>query len=56
MKENLLLTVFIVSGTLSLAHVVFAFLLVPHIFGGLMSISLLIFNVLAIVYVVKVRK
>ena len=56
MKENLLLPVFIVSGTLSLTHVVFTFLLVPHIFGGLTSISLLIFNILAIVYVVKVRK
>jgi hypothetical protein len=56
MKDNKLLGVFIVSGVLSLIHAVFSFLLVPHIFGMLLSITLLIFNILAIVYIVKVRK
>lgn len=56
MKDNQLLAVFIVSGIFSLTHTVFSFLLVPHIFGMLLSVFLLLFNILAIVYIVKVRK
>ncbi len=56
MKDNQLLAVFIVSGIFSLTHTVFSFLLVPHIFGMLLSVFLLLFNILAIVYIIKVRK
>lgn len=56
MKEKVLLAILSISAALSLVHFVLSFIIVPHIFGLLISITMLIFNLLYIIYLVKVKK
>jgi hypothetical protein len=55
MKDSISLSILGFSTVLSLAHLVLSFVVVPHIFGFLISSSTLIFNILAIIYVLKVK-
>jgi hypothetical protein len=55
MKDSISLSILGFSTVLSVAHLVLSFVVVPHIFGFLISSSTLIFNILAIIYILKVK-
>ena len=55
MKDSVSLSILGISTVLSAAHLVLSFIIVPHIFGFIISSSTLIFNILAIIYVLRVK-
>ena len=55
MKDSVSLSILGLSTVLSAAHLVLCFIIVPHIFGFIISSSTLIFNILAIIYVLRVK-
>ena len=55
MKDSVSLSILGLSTVLSAAHLVLTFIIVPHIFGFIISSSTLIFNILAIIYVLRVK-
>jgi len=55
MKDSISLSILGFSTVLSSAHLVLSFVVVPHIFGFLISSTTLIFNILAIIYILKVK-
>lgn len=56
MNETLTVSVLVFSTLLSILHIILSLLVVPHIFGFLLSSTTLIFNILALVYILKVKK
>ena len=56
MKDSIALSVLGFSSVVSIAHLVLSYILVPHIFGLLLSSCTLIFNILGIIYILKVKE
>ena len=56
MKDNVKIGIVISSGIISLTHFIVSFIVVPHIFGILLSMTMLLFNIIAFVYLIKIKK
>lgn len=56
MKDKALLWIFGCSAVISAMHIAMSLVIVPHIFGLLISITMFIINVLYLVYIVKIKK
>jgi hypothetical protein len=56
MKEKVLIAAYIGSAIISLAYFILSFISVPHIFGMILSMSMLIVNCVSLLYILKIKK
>lgn len=56
MKDNVKIGIVVTSGIISLTHFILSFVIVPHIFGIILSTTMLLFNIIYFVYLIKIKK
>lgn len=56
MNDKALIVLLAISGVLAVAHFALSLCIVPHIFGIIISVTMIVVNGFTLLYIIKVKK